>query len=277
MIRLPAVAGRFYSASEDGLRTEVRRAIPDTLGTPVRAIAAIAPHAGLMYSGGVAAAVYAELIVPPSVVLIGPNHSGQGPTISVFPEGAWVIPGGEVLVNRTLTNDLLHRFPSAQRDTMAHQFEHCLEVQLPFLLHGRNPLSSAAVQIVAVVVGMAEPDLYCRLGEALASLIRHRIMAGDPAPTLIASTDMNHYESDELTRQKDRFAIEAIEALDGDRLYREAQTREISMCGLGPVLTVITAARALGATRASLRRYGTSADVSGDRDRVVGYAGFLIN
>jgi AmmeMemoRadiSam system protein B len=277
MIRLPAVAGRFYSASENGLREEIARAVPDQR-TPTRAVAAIVPHAGLMYSGRVAGAVYADLLLPPTVILIGPNHTGKGPPISIFPEGRWAIPGAEVTVDRECTVELLRRFPSAQADTSAHQFEHCLELQLPFLVYGtpRAAQMPHGVKIVAVVLGTTDPDVCRRFGAALADVIT--ASAGDrgPGTMLIASTDMNHYESEERTRHKDSFAIEAIESLASDALLHRTQADQISMCGLGAVLTVLAAARSLGAIEASLKRYATSADAGGDRERVVGYAGFVI-
>jgi AmmeMemoRadiSam system protein B len=276
MLRLPAVAGQFYSASEKLLREEVIRALPDQ-PTPSRAVAAIAPHAGLMYSGRVAGAVYADLLLPPTVILIGPNHTGQGPPLSIFPEGRWIIPGAEVPVDRELTIELLRRFPSAQADTSAHQFEHCLELQLPFLVYGAHPHAMQnPVKIIAVVLGSTDPDLCARFGTTLAELITARAEEHCPGVMVIATTDMNHYESEDLTRQKDGLAIKAIEGLASDLLLRQTQAYQISMCGLGPVLTTLAAARSLGASVASLKRYATSAEVSRDRDRVVGYAGFVI-
>jgi AmmeMemoRadiSam system protein B len=276
MTRLPAVAGQFYSASADGLRDEVARALP-TRSTPTAAVAAIAPHAGLMYSGRVAGSVYADLVLPPTVILLGPNHTGHGPIVSLYPDGQWAIPGANVSIDSALTDDLARRFPAAQTDTTAHQFEHCLELQLPFLVYGpRHTATAHRVSMVAVVLGTTEPSLCRRFGAALADMIKDRTAGHEPAPLLIASTDMNHYESDDRTRHKDSLAIAAMHDLDPDALYRCARTHRISMCGLGAVMTVLAAARAVGAGRASLRSYATSADVTEDRERVVGYAGLLI-
>jgi hypothetical protein len=277
MVRLPAVAGQFYSASVDTLRADVQRFMAHDVARQT-AIAAIAPHAGLMYSGHVAGAVYGRLVAPSTVILIGPNHTGFGPPISVYPEGTWVVPGGEMAIDSELAMDLLASFPRAQADAGAHRFEHCLEVQLPFLIHGYGPGQSheneGPTRLLAIVLGTTELELCRALGETLAQVIGRNPQ--DSRPLLLASTDMNHYESDDITRQKDALAIDAIQRLEPDQLHTTALAHDISMCGLGPTIAVLVAARKLQATRASLIRYATSGDVSGDHDRVVGYAGFII-
>lgn len=273
MLRPPAVAGPFYSASAATLEAEVAGCL-DNSAQPEPVIAAISPHAGLMYSGPVAGSVYSRVAVPATVILIGPNHTGIGPPVSVYPEGAWRMPGGEVSVDRDLAGKILARCPYAEADTSAHRQEHCLEVQLPFLQHRRRH-----VQIVPIVLGIRDPTLCRAIGECLAAIIAQS--AGPAAtagaqPLLVASTDMNHYESDAITREKDRHAIEAITRLDPDGLDAAVTTHCISMCGIAPTLAVLHAARTLGATGATLVRYATSGDRNGDRTRVVGYAGFTI-
>jgi AmmeMemoRadiSam system protein B len=275
MVRQPAVAGQFYSAAAETLRADVQRVLPGDR-SPRSAVAAIAPHAGMMYSGPVAGAVYGSLLRTSTVILIGPNHRALGAAISVYPQGSWLIPGGEIPIDSAFARQLLDSFPRAQSDTHAHQFEHSLELQIPFLCHGYDQDRSLAnipqVKIVPILLATTEPEACCALGETLARLIGR----SETRPLLIASTDMNHYESEEVTRRKDALAIEAIERLDPDDLHARAEAHDISICGLGPVLAVLTAARHLQATRASLARYATSGDISGDHDRVVGYAGFII-
>lgn len=272
MIRQPAVAGQFYSASPDALRAAVAR-YADPTAVPRPAIAAVSPHAGLMYSGHVAGAVYARVALPPVVILIGPNHAGTGPSISVFPEGTWLIPGDEVPVDSTLTSAILARYPRAVADVSAHRSEHCLEVQLPFLRHARQD-----VRIVPIVLGTIRQDVCRDLGLCLASVLEEcaarQEMPG--RPLLVVSTDMSHYEPDGVTREKDRFALEAIRHLDPEGLVAAVRSHGITMCGLGPTLAALHAARALGASEASLIRYATSGDITGDLDQVVGYAGFII-
>ena len=273
MIRPPAVAGQFYSASAATLETEVAGYL-DVSASAAPMTAVICPHAGLMYSGHVAGAVLSCVALPDTVILIGPNHTGIGPDVSVYPEGAWQIPGGAVSVNRDLARTILARYPRAQADTSAHQREHCLEVQLPFLRQQRRD-----VRIVPIVLGTRDPAVCRAFGRCLAALVDElggTDQSSDKRPLLLASTDMNHYESDEVTRDKDRHAIAAIERLDPDGLDAAVTGHHISMCGVAPTLAVLHAARALGRTHATLVRYATSGDKGGDRARVVGYAGFTV-
>ncbi len=271
MIREPAVAGQFYSASPDVLERDVARylAPADLPPAPRPAIAVVSPHAGLMYSGHVAGAVLAQTAVPRAVILLGPNHTGLGPPISVYAEGAWRMPGGDLPVDGGLASAVLAHCPDAVADTTAHRYEHSLEVQLPFLRRRRPD-----VRIVPIVLGTTDPEACRDLGRCLAAVVR---AARAERPLLLASTDLNHYEPDGVTRQKDRLAIDAILALDPDRLVSTVRAHGITMCGVGPTTAVLHAARALGATDATLVRYATSADAGGDDARVVGYAGLLLS
>jgi hypothetical protein len=270
MIRPPAVAGPFYSASAAALEDEVARCLDPSV-QPRPATAAISPHAGLIYSGPVAGSVYSRIALPDIVVLLGPNHTGVGPAVSVYPEGAWQMPGGSVPVDRDLAREILARCPQAAADASAHEREHCLEVQLPFLRNRRRQ-----VRIVPIVLGIGDPALCRAIGECLAAILAQHGGPAGSRPLLVASTDMNHYESDAVTRDKDRHAIAAIERLDPEGLDAAVTTHGISMCGIAPTLVVLHAARSLGATGATLVRYATSGDRNGDRSRVVGYAGFTI-
>lgn len=272
MIRQPAVAGQFYNASPEALAAEVAQYTTGTVA-PQPAIAVVSPHAGLMYSGHVAGAVYARVTLPDTVILIGPNHTGMGPPVSVYPHGSWLIPGGSVPVDRDVTDAVLAHCAQAKADTSAHQYEHCIEVQLPFLRQARND-----VRIVPIVLGHVPLEICRELGECLARIIlgRSAPYAGAGRPLLVASTDMTHYEPDQIVRTKDRHAITAIEHLDPTALSAAVRQHRITMCGFAATVTVLHAARALGATAGTLVRYATSGDISGDRDRVVGYAGLAI-
>ena len=270
MLRTPAVAGLFYSSSAEALEDEVARCL-DRSVQPRPAIAAVSPHAGLMYSGPVAGSVYSRITLPETVILIGPNHTGIGPAVSVYPEGAWQMPGGAVAIDRDLAQQILARCPHAEPDTSAHQQEHCLEVQLPFLRDGRRH-----IRIVPIVLGIRDPAMCRAVGECLAAIVKSSAGSAGGRPLLVASTDMNHYESDAVTREKDRHAIMAIERLDPEGLEAAVNVHGISMCGIAPTLAVLYATRLLGATGATLVSYATSGDRGGDRNRVVGYAGFTI-
>lgn len=275
MLRPPAVAGHFYSRDPQELQAEVQR-YRDPAGTPEPAVAGICPHAGLMYSGHVAGALFSRLSLPAAAILIGPNHREVGPPISIYPEGAWLVPGGSVAIHAPLVERILRRFPLAAADATAHEREHCLEVLLPFL-RSAHP----ALQIVPILLRHAHREVYRDLGRCLAEVLADMASSSAApaeagAPLLLASTDFNHYESDEITRRKDRQAIEAIQQLDPDALDTAIRTHRISMCGYGATITVLHAARALGARRASLVRYATSGDITGDRSSVVGYAALTI-
>lgn len=274
MLRPPAVAGHFYSSDPHALQAEVQR-YRDPAAAPQPAVAGVCPHAGLTYSGHVAGALFSRLSLPAAAILIGPNHREVGPPISIYPEGAWLIPGASVTVHETLAERILQRFPLATADTTAHEREHCLEVLLPFLR------SAPAPQIVPILLRHADREVYRDLGQCLAEVLRDMAAASPtPAeaemPLLLASTDFNHYESDEITRSKDRQAIQAIEHLDAEALDTAIRTHRISMCGYGATMTVLHAARALGARQASLVKYATSGDITGDRSSVVGYAALTI-
>ncbi len=265
-VREPAVAGSFYPGRPEALDAELTRLMPAAPARPARAV--VVPHAGWMYSGAVAGATYAQVAVPRLAVLLGPNHTGLGVPGALMREGAWRVPGGVVPIAGDLATALLEATPELRDDRQAHLREHALEVQLPFL-HRRQP----ALAVVPITLGRTDPAFCRAVGEAVG-----RIVAAWPEPVLLVdSTDLNHYESQAVSERKDRLAIEAIQALDPDGLWRVVQTHQISMCGIAPSQALLWAAPALGVGTARLVRYQTSADVSGDRARVVGYAGLVLD
>jgi MEMO1 family protein len=270
ILRHPAVAGRFYPRNPDDLRSEVLGYLPPSGAvsrSPVRARGCIAPHAGYMYSGHVAGAVFARVEVPKSCIVLCPNHTGMGRALATMSEGAWETPLGEVPLDAELAAALKQRFPALHDDPAAHRAEHSVEVELPFL-----QLRQPELRFVPIALGTGQLDVLEQLGRALADVI-----AVQKEPVLIvASSDMNHYESDTITRAKDHRAIERILTMDARGLHDVVTQQEISMCGLGPVVAMLTAAQQLGATSAELVKYATSGDVSGDRDLVVGYAGVIV-
>lgn len=270
LVRRPAVAGRFYPSDPDALRAEVRAYLsqsPSNEQSPVRAIGCIAPHAGYMYSGHVAGAVFARVQIPPRCVLLCPNHTGVGHALSIMSEGAWKTPLGEIAVDVEMAQALKERFPALEEDASAHRAEHAAEVELPFMQVRQREL-----RFVPIAVGTGRFEILEELGKALAEVISNR---KDPV-LIVASSDMNHYESDVVTRAKDHRAIERILTLDARGLFDVVTQQDISMCGFGPAVAMLTAARELGAKSAELVRYATSGDVSGDRKMVVGYAGIVV-
>ena len=270
-VRHPAVAGRFYPRDPEDLRTEARGFLLQS-GSPgetqVKAMGCIAPHAGYMFSGHVAGAVFARVQVPQHCIVLCPNHTGMGRPLAILSEGAWETPLGDVPVDASLAAALKQRFPALEEDPAAHRAEHAAEVELPFL-----QLRQGNLTFVPIALGISQFEPLEELGKALADVISAR---NDPV-LVVASSDMNHYESDALTRIKDHRAIERILTLDPRGLYDVVIQQDISMCGFGPAVAMLTAARQLGAKSAELVKYATSGDISGDRDRVVGYAGIVVS
>lgn len=266
-IRPPAVAGLFYASHRETLEGDVRR----FLGVPVpeqSAVGAIVPHAGYVYSGPVAGAVYARLVIPRTVIILCPNHTGLGGPAALDPSQAWRTPLGDVPLARRLAERLLVLAPGLEEDGEAHRREHSLEVQLPFLQVRR-----ADVEIVPICLGRASLPLCREVGEALAALVRE-----EKEPLLIlASSDMNHYESRAVGRAKDDLALARIEALDAEGLFQTVLARSITMCGFLPATALLFAARSLGASRAEVAARRDSGDETGDDSSVVGYAGVVIS
>jgi AmmeMemoRadiSam system protein B len=269
MLRPAAVAGRFYPAD----RAELSRQVHALAGTDppaekLRARGCLVPHAGYMYSGAVAGAVYARVRLPRRFVILGPRHFPHGEALAILSEGNWHTPLGEARVDSALAASLKQTFPLLREDSVAHRAEHSLEVQLPFL-----QVLAGDFSFVPIALGTTRLTALEELGRAIAE-----VLAAEPEETLIvASSDMNHYESDVITRAKDHKAIEKLLALDARGLYETVRREGISMCGFGPAVSMLTAAKALRATRAELIRYATSGDVSGDREEVVGYAGVVVH
>jgi MEMO1 family protein len=271
ILRHPAVAGRFYPGDPDDLRTEAQAYLSQSISAnkePIKAMGCIAPHAGYMYSGHVAGAVFARIDVPPLCVVMCPNHTGMGKALAVMNEGVWETPLGDVPIDSKLAQGLQHRFPTLQNDGAAHRAEHAAEVELPFL-----QLRQPNLRIVPIALGTGQFEALEQLGLALADVVARQ----DERVLLVASSDMNHYESDVVTRTKDHRAIERILTLDARGLFDVVTQQDISMCGFGPAVTMLTAARQLGAQSAELVKYATSGDVSGDREMVVGYAGVIVH
>jgi AmmeMemoRadiSam system protein B len=268
LVRHPAVAGRFYPQDPELLREEVRSYLSQTpKQTPVHAVGCIVPHAGYMYSGHVAGAVFASLEIPQLCLVMCPNHTGVGRPLAIVSEGAWETPLGNVAIDSSLAAALKQRCPLLKEDSSAHRSEHAAEVELPFL-QVRQP----QLKFVPIALGTGQFEALEQLGNAIADVIA----AQDANILIVASSDMNHYESDAITRVKDHSAIAPILALDARALYDVVTQQNISMCGFGPAVAMLTAAKKLGSTSAELVKYATSGDISGDRDSVVGYAGVMV-
>lgn len=266
-VRAPAVRGTFYPGDREELEALLAELMP-VAAKPVIAIGVVAPHAGYLYSGGVAGAVFGRVSVPDAALVLGPNHTGIGPALSVYPGGAWKTPLGDVPIHEGLTRQVLEHVVAAVAEESAHRREHSAEVELNFLLRRNANLKAACLAVGSMPLREAQ-----KAGDGLAAAVR---AAGEPV-LLVASSDMSHYLPDAEARAKDRRALEALLALDEAELWKRVNEEDITMCGYIPACIAVRAAKALGATRAELVAYGTSGDVSGDFENVVGYAGVILN
>ncbi len=266
MLRLPAVAGRFYPANPQELTHLIRHyTAADPERGAAKVTACLVPHAGYIYSGGVTGAVLSRIQLPQKIIILGVRHFPRGRPAAILSSGAWRTPLGNAPIDEELAKSLLQNCAVLAEDSLAHLTEHSLEVQLPFL-----QVLVPSFSFVPIALGTIHFDDLVTVGEAVASVLR-----GNPDVLLLTTSDLNHYEDDQTTRTKDQKAIEKLLARDGRGLFDVCRNEGVSMCGLGPAVAMLTALRSLGATRAELIRYATSADVSGDTSAVVGYAGMI--
>lgn len=269
MLRLPAVAGRFYPSNPAELTSLANKFAKREPGNaPAHVRACLVPHAGYVYSGHVAGAVFARVALPKKILILGVRHFPRGAPVAILSKGAWRTPLGDAEIDALLAETLRGACPLLQEDRVAHSGEHSLEVQLPFL-----QVLAPGFTFVPVALGTLRFEDLVSVGEAVA-----RVLAAQTEDVLLLTTsDLNHYEDDATTRRKDRKAIDQLLAMDARGLYDTCRREEISMCGLGPSVAMLTALREMGRKNAELVKYATSADVSGDYDAVVGYAGMIFH
>ena len=266
-VRTPAVAGTFYEGTLDRLAQQVDACF--AANAPVsqqkeRFIGAVVPHAGLMYSGHVAAAFYALADLPKRFVILCPNHTGAGHFAAINREGSWRTPFGEVAVDTQLADALIAKTPLLATDSRAHARDHSLEVQLPFLQRLLPDFT-----FVPICLGAHRYDYAEVIGRTIADV-------WTSAVAIRASSDLTHSEDQRTTLRKDQLAIDEVLKRDPRELWRVVEAYDVSMCGFIPTTTMLVAANELGATKARLIRHATSGDVNGDYSHVVGYAAILI-
>jgi AmmeMemoRadiSam system protein B len=269
MLRLPAVAGRFYPSHAAELTALIRKYVEiDSGKPPVPVQACLVPHAGYVYSGHVAGAVLGRMALPRKIIVLGVRHYPRGESAAILSSGAWRTPLGDARIDEGLAEALKKACPVLREDSVAHNTEHSLEVQLPFL-----QVLVPEFTFVPVALGTVRFESLVEVGEGIARVLE----ALKEDVLLLTTSDLNHYEDDTTTRRKDRKAIEHLLALDPRGLYDTCHDENISMCGLGPAVAMLTALNKLGAKKPELVKYRTSADVSGDRSAVVGYAGMIFS
>jgi len=277
MIRLPAVAGAFYEGDADKLKKQIEEAFLHPLGpgkipqVPSQKkkrdnLFFIVPHAGYMYSGPVAAHAYYYLAsegMPDTVIILGPNHTGLGSYVSIWPKGKWRTPLGEVEVDEQLAMELVKESEVIDIDEKAHLYEHSVEVQIPFLQY----FFDSKFKIVPIVIMMQTPEIAEFIAEGI-----YRVMTKHPEKDIVvlASSDLNHYEPHEKTIEKDNMAIEKILQLDYKGLFNVVEEKDVTACGFGPIMTVLILAKKFN-KKPYVLKHATSGDTSGDKSSVVGY------
>jgi len=266
MIRKPVVAGRFYTADPSLLAKEVLNLV-EQKKEKIDAIGVISPHAGYMYSGGVAGGVLSSIKSKTSYIVLGTNHTGRGKPFGLDRQRTWKTPLGEVGTDDELAGVILKNSKYIEPDRACHDDEHSIEVQIPFLQSLNKNFT-----FVPISIASADVKTYKDIGIELAKAVK----ASKKDITIIASSDMTHYESRESAKKKDMLAIEKILSLDVDGFLAAIEEYDISMCGFAPTAVMMQASIELGAKRAKLINYKTSGDASGDYSEVVGYAGVVI-
>lgn len=267
MIRKPAVAGYFYPGHSRELEAAIDGMI-DPGKDKRRAISIVSPHAGYIYSGPVAGALFSSVHLPEKYVLLGPSHRMIHSRFALMRTGRWETPLGEIPVDSELADQIAGSSSILEEDEEAHRQEHSIEVQLPFIQFFIQNFS-----IVPISIGYhASYQELEELGKAVALGIRNI----EQDVLIVASTDMSHYVTHEMARELDFQAIEEIERLNPKGLFDVVTSKNISMCGFQPTTSALVASLELGAVSASLVKYQTSGDVSGNYREVVGYAGIRI-
>lgn len=265
-VRPPAMADKFYPANPLALNDLVEQLLgPER--TRATWTAAMVPHAGLRFSGKIAGAVFRRMIIPNTVIIIGPKHTPYGMDWAIAPCRHWDLPGARLNADRELAERLAAAIPGLTLDAAAHEQEHGIEVELPFLAR-----LAPKTKVVGIALGPASYTECRQFAESLASVLRTL----KEAPLLLISSDMNHFASDAATRRLDGEALGCLDRLDPQALYDTCRKNHISMCGMIPATIVLETLRLLGKLhRAERVAYATTAETTGDPSRVVGYAGMV--
>lgn len=264
-LRGPVVAGSFYEKNPEKLKKQLAGFLSAGAEKKIAAKGVLAPHAGYIYSGAVAGKVFSSVAIPGTVIILGPNHTGLGKAISVFPGGGWMTPLGRAAIDGELSGSIVDKCEWAEFDELAHSREHSIEVQVPFLQAAKGRFSMAAI-----CIRESNREILSSLAGAIAEAI------GGKEALIVASSDMTHYESAESARLKDEEVISFIEKLDAEGMYDTVMDNGYSMCGVLPAYVMMKACAILGAKRGELLQYSNSGDVTGDNSEVVGYAGVAV-
>jgi len=280
MIRKPAVSGLFYDNDPEDLKKTIESCFTHELGPgkiptlakPKESLSkdkkiygTIAPHAGYSYSGPVAAHAYSKLVengFPETFIILCPNHTGIGSGVSVFYEGSWETPLGNIEIDEKFSKELIKNSNIIDPDFSAHLKEHSCEVHLPFLQYFSDDF-----KIVPVVMWMQD----FTSSEEIAKGIVKVVKSLKTSISIIASTDLTHYTPYEVASKQDSILLDKISNMDEKGLLQDIENFNITMCGYGPTIATMKATRELGASKCDMLKYSTSGNISGDLSSVVGY------
>ena len=278
-IRKPAVAGSFYAGDSKSLKRQIENCFLDKIGpgeiplvNPEKQnniTGLISPHAGYIYSGPVEANGFYKIALdgkPDTIIILGPNHRGFGEDVSIMVEGKWETPLGELEIDAEMAEDILRNSKIIKNDNKAQQFEHSIEVQLPFIQY----VFGKDIKFVPICMTRQDINTDIEIAQSICSSV------ADKNVLIVASSDFTHYEPQEYAVNIDMKAINAILEFNPKKLYDMIYHQNLTMCGPGPVATMLIACKALGAKKAELLKYATSGDITGMYDQVVGYASIII-
>jgi len=279
-LRRPAVAGSFYAGDLKSLNKQIENCFLHKLGPSKipsislkkedrKIIGLISPHAGYMYSGPVAAHGFYKIAIdgkPDTIIILGPNHRGFGADVSIMTKGKWKTPLGELEIDKDVAENILNNSEMIKDDYKAHQYEHSIEIQLPFIQY----IFGNDIKFVPICMTRQDVNTDIEIARALCSAIIDRNIL------LIASSDFTHYESQKYAQNMDRQAIKTILEFNSEKLYDIIYQQNLTICGPGPITTMLIACRTLGAKNAKLLKYATSGDVTGMYEQVVGYVSIII-
>ena len=270
-IRPPAVAGMFYNLNPEMLRKQIKSCFEHKLGPKKikeeELISAIVPHAGYPYSGPVAAWSYSRMRKA-NYIILGPNHTGIGSKFGVMKEGIWKTPLGSAKIEERVAKDLIDNCPLLEYDVLAHESEHSIEVQLPFLQYRFED----NFKFIPICVLNEFPSFdFLEECKIVAETIANVIKKQKEKWIIIASSDFSHYIPYESAYSIDNYVIDAILRLDEKDFFSRLQEKNASVCGFGPIAIAMIAAKELGAKKGKLLKYATSGDVTFDKGAVVGY------
>lgn len=271
MIRKPCVAGQFYPLAPEVLHSTIDEMV-DAKAKRGKAVGIMSPHAGYMYSGRVAAAAYSQIAEADTYVILGPNHTGMGSDFSIIVDGVFRMPSGDMRVDSILARQIFTHSTSLSDDFLAHQKEHSIEVQIPFIQYFSNDAEIVPIVIKHYTCDNSFLEIMKDIGAAIVAGIKNTKLN----VVIVASTDLTHYESQETANKNDRAVLDAVLGLDEVELFKQVAERNISMCGYGPVAALITACKLLGAKNTTLAGYNTSGDITGDNSAVVGYGAVIV-